>query len=102
MAQVIWTEGAILDLREIAEYIAFDNPEAAANVVTRIESHVDKLSEFPHLGPVIPETPRSLARQVVEPPCRIFYHVAGELVYILHVLRFERLLRQSMLEREDD
>ena len=102
MAQVIWTEGAILDLREIAEYIAFDNHEAAADVVMRIESHIDKLSVFPYLGPVIPETPSSSARQVVEPPCRIFYQVIGERVYILHVLRFERLFRQSMLDRKGD
>ena len=43
MAQVVWTEPALADLDTIADYIALDNPEAAAALVQRIFQHADHL-----------------------------------------------------------
>ncbi len=102
MAQVIWTGPALRDLQEIAEYIALDNREAAINVVARVEQHVEKLAKFPRLEPAIQEMAGPETRQLVEPPCRIFYKVSSNKVYILHVLRFERRLRPSRLEEEEE
>jgi toxin ParE1/3/4 len=98
MAQVVWTGPATRDVQEIAEYIALDSPPAAANVVARIERRVSSLKRFPELGSFVPENPESSVRQLVEPPCRIFYETRGNKIYILHVLRFERLLRLSRLQ----
>lgn len=100
MARVIWTGSAQRDLQEIAEYISLDNPDAARRVVARIERHVAKLNRFPELGPVVPDVIGSI-RQIVEAPCRVFYKIDGKTVYIMHVLRFERLLRLSRLEDQD-
>ena len=36
MAQVIWTEPALLDLNEIAEYIALDKITAAKKFVQKV------------------------------------------------------------------
>ncbi len=36
MAQIIWTEPALLDLNEIAEYIAIDKPSAAIRLVQKV------------------------------------------------------------------
>jgi len=44
MAQIIWTEPALLDLNEIAEYIALDKPDAARRLVKQVFSSVDVLS----------------------------------------------------------
>jgi len=33
MAQIIWSEPALLDLNDIAEYIALDKPDAASHLV---------------------------------------------------------------------
>jgi hypothetical protein len=33
----------------------------------------------------------------VEPPCRVFYRYDGHKVFILHVMRSERLLRKGRL-----
>lgn len=105
MAEIIWTGPAAIDLREIAEYIALDNPMAAEMVVRRIVNHVRQLERHPRSGSYVPEVMSSPTRQLVEPPCRIFYRIEGETVYILHLLRFERLLRvgnlQSLVERSD-
>ncbi|MBV9242753.1 MAG: type II toxin-antitoxin system RelE/ParE family toxin [Acidobacteria bacterium] len=100
MAQVIWTGPACRDVQEIAEYISLDSPEAAKDVVSRIERHVSRLKTFPNIGSFVPENPEASVRQLVEPPCRIFYRVERGKVHILHVLRFERLLRLSRLDND--
>ena len=39
MARLIWTEPALLDLEEIAEYIALDKPSAAKKLVRGLWGH---------------------------------------------------------------
>ena len=102
MAQVIWTEPAIADLEAIADYIALENIAAAGALVQRITLHVRQLADHPESG----SRPRELGsrtryRQLVEPPCRIFYRFDGQHVFILHVMRTERLLRRSALRRQE-
>jgi toxin ParE1/3/4 len=93
MAEVIWTGPAKRDLEEIIGYIADRNPAAASRVAKRIIAHTRQLRKHPLSGPRAPEVEGDSVRQIVEAPCRIFYKVAGEKVYILHLLRFERLFR---------
>ena len=95
MAQVIWVEPALQDLDEIADHIALDNPAAARELVRRVFQHVDKVERFPRMGSRLPELPRSRYRQVVEPPCRVIYRFDGRRVYVLHIVRGERLLRSE-------
>lgn len=97
MAEIIWTGPAKRDLEEIIGYIADDNPAAASRVAKRIITHTRQLRKHPLSGPSAPEVEGDSIRQIVESPCRIFYKVAGEKVYILHVLRFERLFKVSRL-----
>ena len=99
MAEVVWTEPALADLEAIADYIAIENPSAAGEFVRRAFAHVDKLEHHPLLGPVPSELEQSRYRQLVEPPCRIFYRYEKESVFILYVMRTERLLREVDLER---
>jgi toxin ParE1/3/4 len=98
MAQIVWLEPANDDLEEIAEYIALDNPDAADALVFRVLRHVRQLADHPRSGSIPPELERSQYRQIVEPPCRVFYRFDGKTVLILHVLRSERILRMSRLE----
>jgi len=97
MAEVVWTEPALSDLDAIADYIALDNPIAAAALVQRVFSHVEQLAEHPDSG----SKPRELRgwryRQIVEPPCRIFYRVDADRVYVFYVMRAERLLSPRRL-----
>lgn len=101
MAEVIWTEPALADIEAVADYIAIENPEAAGNFMQRVFAHIDKLEQHPRLGPVPPELEDSRYRQIVESPCRIFYRSEKEKVFILHVMRNERLLREASLERTE-
>jgi len=50
MAQINWTVEAERWLRDINDYIAEDNPEAAARVIRGIIEEVQILRQFPELG----------------------------------------------------
>jgi len=83
-------------LRSIADYIALDEP-AASQLVQRIFVHVDQLIIHPDSGSRPRELRGGRYRQIIEPPCRIFYRREGETVYVLHVMRGERKLRARAL-----
>ncbi|MBP6533567.1 MAG: type II toxin-antitoxin system RelE/ParE family toxin [Arenimonas sp.] len=100
MAEIIWTEPAVADLDAVADYIAIENPVAAANLVKDVLHHVSQLNAHPESGSKPKELgAKSRYRQIVEPPCRVFYRFDGGNIYVLHVMRSERLLRRSRLVR---
>ena len=101
MAKLIWTEPALLDLDEVAEYIALDEPLAAGNYVQKVFDRVERLAIYPNSGKRPKELPRTPYREIVVPPCRIFYRVENETAYILYVMRSERLLHRFLLERRN-
>jgi toxin ParE1/3/4 len=47
MAQLIWTESALSNLNDIAEYIALENPLVAKALARRMFSSVERLQEHP-------------------------------------------------------
>jgi toxin ParE1/3/4 len=98
MAEIIWTEPALQELDAIAEYIALDNPAAASDLVKDIFNKTERLENFPKSGRIPPELPDSVYREVVVPPCRIFYREDEQRVFVLYVMREERQLRAYMLE----
>lgn len=97
MARLIWTAPALDDLHTIAEYIALDNPEAARRLVGDVLSATERLESCPHLGKRVRELGRSPYREIVVPPCRIFYRPEQSAVFVLHVLRGEQLFRKFLL-----
>ena len=98
MAEVIWTEPALSDLDAIADYIALNNGDAARALVARVFAHVEQLRRFPASGSRPPELPGRRYRQIVEPPCRVFYRVDRRKVFVLHVMRAEQRLRRERLK----
>lgn len=97
MVRIIWTEPALDQLDEIAEYIALDNPVAASTLVAKIFKIVDGLEQFPNSGREPPELPDSVYRELVCSPCRIFYRQEGENALMLHVMRDEMQLKRYLL-----
>ncbi|RVU85487.1 type II toxin-antitoxin system RelE/ParE family toxin [Leucothrix sargassi] len=97
MAELIWTEPALTDLDEVAEYIALSNLPAAKALVGRLFEVVDRLEQFPESGRVPPELEGFNYREVIVNPCRVLYKVEESRVYVLHVLRQERDLRRLIL-----
>lgn len=50
MAEITWTEEAQRSLKDIFEYIAADNPPAAARTVQGIYERAQVLETFPEIG----------------------------------------------------
>lgn len=102
MAQIIWTEPALDNLNDIAEYIAISNPYAAKKLVENVFSKVQRLEQFADSGRVPEEISNLNYREVVVNPCRVFYKVDNDSVFILHVMRQERDLRKFLLSTENE
>ena len=102
MARIIWARPVLPDLEEIAEYIALDKPAAARKLVQKVFDVVERLQYFPQSGRIPPELSESAYREIIVGPCRVFYRVAGEDVFILHVMRGERELRKFILDEQLD
>ena len=98
MAKVVWTEPALQDLDEIAEYIALDKLSAAKKLVKKVFEATDNLEDFPKIGRKPPELRKTKYLELVVNPCRIFYRQSGEVIYILFVMRSERRLRNYILD----
>lgn len=97
MAEIVWSDPALSDLDAIADFIALENPAAASALIQRVFTHIEQLADFPESGSYPPELGPSRYRQIVEPPCRIFYRYHSKTIFILHVMRAERLLREGLL-----
>lgn len=87
--RVRWLRRALENLDEEAQYIARDNPEAAARTVERILASVERIAIHPALGRPgrVPGT-RELV--IVGTPYLVPYRVSGDTVQILRVFHGAR------------
>jgi toxin ParE1/3/4 len=70
--KVVIREPAARDLDDILDWILKDNPQAAARLVRRILTRIERLAVLPHVGrPGL----RAGTRELVEPPYIIVYIV---------------------------
>ena len=74
MDELIWTESALLNLDEVAEYITLDDPLAAANYVQKVFDRVERLTIYPNSGKRPEELPRTPIDKLS------FLHVAYSIV----------------------
>ncbi len=98
MARIIWTDPALKNLDEIAEYIALENPGAAQRLVRRVFTRVERLALFPESGRIPPELAESRYREIIIGPCRVFYRYEQDKVYLVYVMRGERELRKYLID----
>ncbi len=98
MAEIVWTNPALNDLNNIAEYIAVSNLVAAKQLVKEVFAKVDMLEEYPKSGESVSELPSLNYRELYVKPCRIFYKFEDNKAFILHVMRHEQDLRRFLLD----
>jgi len=101
MAQIIWTEPALKDLETIAEYIELDKPTAARQLIRKIFLKMDLLGPYPNLGTLPPELRHLPYRQILVPPCRIFYRKSGLRILVIAVMRSERSFSEAFIQHRD-
>jgi toxin ParE1/3/4 len=98
---IVWTEPALSDLDRIADYIALDKPNAANQLVRRVFDSVEQLADFPESGSHPKELRGIVYRHLVIAPLRIFYRIQEKEVFIIHVMRGEKLLHLEDLSERD-
>lgn len=102
MARLIWSELALQDLEQIADYIALDDHPAACRLVKAVFEKAAMLETFPEMCPHPHDFPNSRYRHLVVGPLDTFHRVEGETVFIVYVMKSERLLRLSEIEKRDN
>jgi plasmid stabilization system protein ParE len=90
MMKVIWSEGALLDLEHIRDYIAQDNPAYANVFVERLLKTTRHLPQFPESGRQMPEAKNPNIREVLYQAYRIVYRLSPELIEVIMVVHGSR------------
>ena len=81
--KLTWSPLAIERVSEIAEYIAQDKPTAAEKWVDKIFNLVERLSEFPESGRVVPEMNNKMFREIISGNYRVIYkHEKAEILIL--------------------
>ena len=73
--KIVWTICSREDLREIATFIARDNPAAAIKLGDMIFARVDSLEKFPELGRIVPERNQPEVRELIVKNYRVIYRI---------------------------
>jgi plasmid stabilization system protein ParE len=100
--QVIWSNIAESDLKNIIEYIADDSPSNALKIFKNIKQKASTLFTFPERGRIVPELRDQgilLYRELIIPPWRILYRLSSKRVYVLSVLDSRRNIEDILLKR---
>lgn len=95
---LIWSPSARLDLKDIAQFIAEDNPTAADRFIRGLFQVVERLADFPKSGRIVPEFSDPDIREIIRKPCRIVYRIDRrkrnvEIIRIWHAARGIPLIR---------
>jgi toxin ParE1/3/4 len=101
MARLVWTDPALQDLEQIADYIALDDDAAARRLVKNVFEQAELLEKFPEMCSQPHDLPDTAYRHLIINPLRIFYRVQNDLVYIVYVMRHEKLLRLRDIQGRD-
>ena len=93
--KVLWTPGAIEDLKAIARFISTDNPQAARRFADKLKRRAESLCRFPNRGGIVLEIGRDDVRELVEGNYRIVYRVRKDAVHLLTIFEGHKLLQPT-------
>lgn len=92
MLPLRWTERAVDNLADIADFISQHSAFYAEGVVTRIDHQLQLLRIHPELGKPAPEASDLGVRELVVDSFRVFYRVHAECVEVLAIIHSRRQL----------
>jgi toxin ParE1/3/4 len=98
MVRIVWTEKAECELREIANYIAFDSPHYAELTIKKIINRTKVLYNHPEIGRVFSLTDQENVRYISEGQYVIFYRLnLDNLVEVLTIRHSSRDTKDLVL-----
>jgi len=100
MAGLNWTDQAIADLTNIAEFIRKDSAKYAKITVQRIRTSARQISQFPLSGRIVPETEIKILREIIIGNYRLIYKiVSNERIDIITVFHSSKQLDTEELKK---
>jgi len=90
--QLTWAPIARQDMRDLVAYIADNNPRAARKFARGVFQTIERLTQFPESGRMVPEFDDPAIREGIRKPVRIVYRVRTdekevEIVRVWHAAR---------------
>lgn len=89
---VNWTEAALDDLQQIADYIGRDSSVYAAAIVQEAFSAADTLKRFAEAGGIVPEFDDPSIRELFIRKYRMIYLIESERVLVVAIVHGARHL----------
>jgi plasmid stabilization system protein ParE len=99
MAELIWSDHALVELEGISDYIALDSRLYAQYTIQNIFKAAERLQTFPESGRHLPEFPNLPHRELLIGNYRIIYRYTAEenSVKVITVVHGSRLLKETHL-----
>ena len=92
MVKIKWTNHALEELDDIANYISKDSPKYAQILVKQIYEMVSHLKQYPKLGRKVPEYGDPELREILYNTYRIIYLIKKEHLEIISIIHGSRKL----------
>ena len=99
---VKWALVAQIDLQQILDYVALENPGQALQILGNIKQKASALTAMPDRGRIVPELKDQgipIYREILVPPWRIIYRVSDSTVFVLSVIDSRRNVEDILLNR---
>ena len=100
--KIFWTNVAEGDLKEIIEYISLDSPYNTLKILNKIKQKASDLYTLPERGRIVPELREQgilQYRELIIPPWRLIYRIAGRKIYVLSVIDSRQNVEDILLKR---
>lgn len=100
--EIIWTNVAENDLKDIIEYISIDSRQNALTILTNIKQSASSLYTLPERGRILPELQAQgilQYRELIIPPWRLIYRIDERKIYVLSVIDARRNVEDILLSR---
>jgi toxin ParE1/3/4 len=98
--KVRFLKAAMRDMQAIKDFIARDNPAAAARLMQTLRQKTGQLEQYPYSGRIIPETMEPHLRELVVSNYRVMYQVTQKYVTVFAVYESHRLYPSEIAEKE--
>lgn len=100
MAEVVFTENALLDIESIAEFIARDSLKYARIQIKQFDELAEMLVDFPEMGRIVPEADTKSIRELISGNYRFIYWLQRKnRVVVICVYHVSRRLKKGFLKK---
>lgn len=83
--KVVYTDEALTDMDQIADWLIAHYPAIAPTVGRRIQAVVARIARWPDSARLVPDRPHVRAAPLGRYPYVVFYRVTADTIEILHV-----------------